>query len=321
MKILRIKYKWLRRLLRTFLFFFLLLNMMAAFHAWKLTHVYPGAASHVKGPDKMSFLEKAETLVFGVKNAKPVIAEYPSLPYETVNLYTKDSLKIEGWLIKKNSSKGTVIFFHGHMSTKAGLLDEAYVFHEMGYHVFMVDFRAHGNSDGTASSIGRKEGEDVKLAYDYVVSLGEKNIILYGSSLGAAAITRSFYDYENLKPQKIILDMPFGSLQKAVQGRVKMMGLPKEPLSSVLTFWGGIEQGFWAFSHKPEQYAKKISCPALHQWGELDKRVTKKETENIYNNLNSADKRLEIYPGAGHESLLKKDSVHWRSTVEKFLSN
>jgi len=161
----------------------------------------------------------------------------------------------------------------------------------------------------------------VYLAYNYARSQREKNIILYGTSLGAVAITRGFYDYEDLKPQKIILEMPFGSLKKAVEGRVKMMGLPKEPISTALTFWGGAEQGFWAFNHKPSTYSKSISCPVLLQWGELDKRVTRNETEKIYKNLNTSKKQFEIYPNAGHESLLKKDSVHWVSTIKNFLSS
>jgi alpha-beta hydrolase superfamily lysophospholipase len=319
MKIFRARNKWLRWFLRTFLLLFILANVMAAFHAWKLTHNYPGEGQHAKGPDKMSFGEKATALFFGVKNIKPSISRTPSIPYKTLNLYTKDSLKIESWLIEKDSAIGTVIFFHGHLSTKAGMIDEADAFNKMGYQTMLVDFRAHGSSDGTSCTIGMNESEEVKLAYDYARSLNEKNIILYGSSLGAAAIMRSIYNYDEVKPEKLILDMPFGSLHEAVQGRVKMMGLPKQPVSSLLTFWGGIEHGFWAFNHKPEKYAKHISCPVLLQWGKLDRRVSQSETESIYRNFISKNKRLEIYPDASHEALLKNDSVRWMNTITSFL--
>ena len=59
--------------------------------------------------------------------------------------------------------------------------------------------------------------------------------------------------------------MPFGSLPDAVKGRVKIMGLPQEPISTLLTFWGGVQNGFWAFNLKPSEYAKKIKCPVLLQ--------------------------------------------------------
>ncbi len=70
--------------------------------------------------------------------------------------------------------------------------------------------------------------------------------MLWGISLGAATITRAVYEYD-CKPEKIILELPFGSIEQAVQARLRMMHLPEEPLATLLTFWGGIENGFWAF--------------------------------------------------------------------------
>jgi uncharacterized protein len=312
------RWRWLRRSLRVLVFLFLVLNAMAAFHAYKLTHNRPGSFEDHKGPDKMSFPQKARALFFGVWSLKTPVKDFPAQPYEVVTMQTSSKLKIEAWLLKKDSSRGTVIMFHGHMGNKGAMLPEASVFYTLGYNVMLVDFRAHGNSEGTASTIGRKEGEDVKLAYDYIVSGGEKNIILWGTSMGAAAICSAFNSYDII-PAGVILEMPFGSLTDAVRGRVKMMGLPKEPVSSVLTFWGGIEHGFWAFSYKPSEYAKKIKCRALVQWGALDVRVTRKETEAIYENLSSTYKKLEIYPRAGHASLFNNDSLQWKNAVTAFL--
>ena len=28
-------------------------------------------------------------------------------------------------------------------------------------------------------------------------------------------------------------------------------------------FWGGVQQGYWAFSHNPVEYAKSVKCPTL----------------------------------------------------------
>jgi alpha-beta hydrolase superfamily lysophospholipase len=312
------KWRWLRRSLRVFVLLFVLLNIMAAFHAYKLTHNHPGSFDDHKGPDKMSFPQKVKALFFGVWSLKTPVKDHPAQPYEVVTMQTSNELKIEAWLIKKDSSLGTVIMFHGHMGNKGAMLPEASMFYAMGYSVMLVDFRAHGNSEGSASTIGKREGEDVKLAYDYMVSQGEKNIVLWGTSMGAAAICSAFNSYE-LSPAGVILEMPFGSLHDAVRGRVRMMGLPKEPVSSLLTFWGGVEQGFWAFAYRPGEYAKKIRCRALLQWGALDIRVTRKETEAIYENLASTYKKLEIYPRAGHASLFNNDSLQWKNAVTAFL--
>ncbi len=269
----------------------------------------------------MGFFEKTSAAFFGVKNGKPVIKKFPKRDYQTITLKTKNELKIEAWYIKKDSAIGTVILFHGHMGTKGSLLVAGEEFYNRGYNVMPVDFRAHGNSEGTACSIGKEEGEEIKLAYDYVKSLGEENIILWGTSMGAAAITSSFNTYDDLKPSKIILEMPFGTLRDAVRGRVKQMGIPQEPVASLFTFWGSVEQGYWAFSYAPEEYVKKITCPVLLQWGAKDLRVSKNETDAVYKNIAAANKKLVVYENAGHESLIKNDSVLWRNEVGRFLEN
>jgi hypothetical protein len=86
------------------------------------------------------------------------------------------------------------------------MLDEAYEFRYWGYNVMLVDFRGHGNSDGEVTTLGMKESEEVKLAFDHISKTGEKNIILWGMSLGAVIITKAIWQYD-LKPQKIILEI------------------------------------------------------------------------------------------------------------------
>jgi uncharacterized protein len=55
------------------------------------------------------------------------------------------------------------------------------------------------------------------------------------------------------------------------------------------------------------------------QWGAKDQRVSKNETDAVYKNIAAADKKLVIYENAGHESLIKNDSILWRSEVGSFL--
>ena len=117
----------------------------------------------------------------------------------------------------------------------------------------------------------------------------------------------------------IFLEMPFGTIEDAVEGRVKMMGLPPQPVSILLTFWGGVEHGFWAFNMKPQEYAKKITCPVLLQWGKNDPRVTKKEEERLFANLAAAHKKFVVYDSSQHESLCKKENEKWMAEINAFL--
>ena len=309
--------KILRRILIAVLVLFVLLNVMTAFHAYKFTHFYEEKGLKRIKPEQMSIGDKVEAMFLGVKYPKSVNALIPQIPYETVQLATEDKLKIEAWHCRQPAQKGTVILFHGHGSCKSKVLPEAMYFYSLGYNIFLVDFRAHGGSQGNTSTIGYEEAEEVKLAYDYV-GQNEKNIILWGISLGAATITHAISKYE-LKPSKVILEMPFGSLLDAVKGRVKTMGLPAQPISSLLTFWGGTEQGFWAFSHNPCDYAASIKCPTLIQWGRNDARVTKEEQTCIYNAIASKNKKLVEYENSGHQSLFANETPKWEQEISGFL--
>jgi hypothetical protein len=208
--------------------------------------------------------------------------------------------------------------FHGHGGKKSGTNDEADIFRKLGYNTFQLDFRAHGNSGGNTCTIGYDESEDVKLAYDFIKNKGEKNIVLWGISMGASTITKAVKDYQ-LDPAKVILEMPFGTIEEAAAGRLKLMGLPAQPLATLITFWGGTEHGFWAFGMKPQEYAASIKCPVLLQWGRSDSRVSKSEEDILFSNIPNANKKFVIYETAGHESLCKKETAKWEAEVAAFL--
>ena len=299
---------------------FILLNLITAFHAYKFTHFYDANEAAIKKQADKTKWDITGDIFFGINAVKGRNKMVADSTVQTVTLVTKDDIKIEGWYFNTDSvAKGTVIMFHGHGGTKSGIMDEATAFRKMGYHTLLIDFRAHGNSGGNTCTIGYDEAEDVKLAYDYVKEKGEKNIILWGISMGAAAVSKSINDYA-LQPSRIILEMPFGSILDAAEGRIKMMKLPPEPLATLITFWGGTEHGFWAFNMKPSEYVKKINVPTLLQWGKKDPRVTEAETDLIYHNLPAA-KKLVVYETCGHESLCKKENSKWLLEVHNFLVN
>jgi len=309
--------KWVARLLlRVCLVLFLSINVVVAFHAYKFTHYYNPGEVVIKKQDEKTSWDKTKEILFGfnfVKNPnKSTVSDF-----NTVYLKTSNGLKLEAWLIEVENPKGTVALFHGYKGSKTGISNEASAFRKLGYNTIVLDFRAHGNSEGNTCTFGYKEAEDVRLVYDYLKEKGEQNIFLYGISMGAATITKAINDY-GLSPSRIILDMPFGTISSAVKGRIKMMNLPVEPLATLLIFWGGTEHGFWAYGIKPSEYVKKIKCPVLLQVGKNDPRVSFEETNDIYTNI-PAQKKLVVYENSGHESLCNKENNKWLSEITAFL--
>lgn len=309
----------LKRAGKIFLVFFLISNVILAFHAWKFTHFYDDAHHANKRPEQMNGWEKARIILFGVNLSKSVNRNRPILPYKTVYLQTKSGLRLEGWFIEgPQPAKGTVILFHGYGASKSSPLPEAAYFRQLGYNTFLLDFRAHGNSEGHVCSIGYKEAEDVKLAYDYVYSCGYRHIILWGMSMGATAILKAVPQYR-LQPEKVILEAPFATLTDAVKSRMWAVHMPGTPLAQLVTFWGGVEQGFWAPGFKPAEYAKDIHVPALLCWGRKDIRVMEHETRSVFANLGTAQKQLVIFEQCGHQSFCRNEAAKWKAAVGRFL--
>ncbi len=297
---------------------FILINISASLYAYKLTHFYSDPSLRNPATEDNVFA-KTWKLFTGPRYPKSLVEEKPGFAYEIVTLKTAKGLAIEAWYCAADSlSKGTILLFHGIGGNRGNLLDEAREFHYKGYNIMLVDFRGHGNSDGNTTTIGIKEAEEVKLAWDYVSQKGEKNIFLYGMSLGAVVVTKAISDYR-LVPSGIILEMPFLSLQSYLKARARILGFPQQPFAFLTTFWIGIERGFNGYGHHTTAYTKNITCPVLMQWGASDQFVLKQETDKIYNAIASTRKKLVVYNQAQHESLLRNDPLKWRIEVERFL--
>ena len=175
-----------------------------------------------------------------------------------------------------------------------------------------------GGSTGNATTIGFKESRDVKEAYDYIRKTNpESEIILFGNSMGAVAIMKAIETY-GLKPSRLILECPFGSMLATTRKRFKAMHFPSFPFAEMLLFYGGVQTGFNPFKHNPVEYAKKINIPTLVLYGAKDERVSKSEIEQIYVNL-QGEKELVVFKNSGHEIYLNKDGADWNKAVGVFL--
>lgn len=306
--------RFLKRFGWSILSLFILVNVFAFFHAWKFTH-FTDTRAPKTDPHALSIAGKIKTICLGVDNPRPVNTSKPSVPYRTITLQSHE--KIECWLIEKKAAKGTVAIFHGYSGMKSSMLDKADEFMDLGYNVLLVDFMGSGNSGGDATTIGFKEAKDVKAAYDYLVASGEKNICLFGTSMGAVAVLKAVYD-DDIRPRALVLECPFGSLYRAASARFNAVGMPGFPLAGFLVFWGGVQHGFWGFAHRPVEYAKAVKIPTLLFYGEKDERVTRKEIDEIYQHL-EGPKQLITFPQAGHANYLVAYRKAWRGSVARFL--
>jgi hypothetical protein len=296
---------------------FILVNISAAFYAFKFTHFYNGPIPYTTN---RNVIVKTWKLFTGPSYYKDTEEVLPSFPYREVAFESNNHININAWYSSMDSSRGCVILFHGISINKGYLIAEATVFRRLGYNVLLVDFRGHGKSGGNDCTFGVKETDEVQKAFAFARQNGNNKIILYGVSMGAVVCIKAASE-NKVQPAAIIADMPFGTLKNHLKLRAKAQGFPQEPFATLVTFWMGIERGYNGFTHDATEYAKNISCPVLLECGERDRYVLVKDVGNIFAHLKTAHKKLVVYSNADHESYLQLDPNKWERETESFLQS
>jgi alpha-beta hydrolase superfamily lysophospholipase len=294
-----------------------LANISASIYAYKFTHFYnppaPGFSSH-------NIFNKTWKLFVGPKFYKNIEEPEPSFAYENIQLRTSDHIPIDAWYSKTDSAKACVILVHGYTTNKSYTNDFGAMFKKWGYSVLSFDLRGHGRSGGNTTTFGMKETDELTKAFEFAKEKGHSKIIVYGGSLGASICIKATGEGK-INPNAIIADMPFADLHHHFKSRAKVLGFPSEPFATLTTFWIGVERGYNAFTYRIPSYAKKVTCPILVEWGDKDQYVSREETESIFSNLGSKNKKLVVYPNIGHDSFLQMDQATWEKEIQAFLKS
>ena len=295
------------------------MNAVAFFHAWRFTHFANEPGLHSPNPEQLSPGQKLWLLLTGIRNPKPQNGPQPAFPVETVTINSPNG-PLEAWLARPDSgrARGTVALFHGYTSSKSHLTHEAGYFRRLGYNVLLVDQAGNGNSAGFRTTVGYREAEDVAAAVRYLHSQQPANsLILYGVSMGAVAILRAEAEL-GIRPTANILECPYGNMRQTAYNRFASMHVPGFPMADLLVFWGGVQNGFWAFGLDAEHYARQIHTPTLLLWGTADPRVTRAETDAIFASL-AGPKARHDFAGVGHEPYWRRYDTEWKRQIRVLL--
>ena len=292
-------------------------------HAWRFTHFTDEPGVHSPNPEQLTPARKFWVLLTGISNPKPQSLLTPTFQADNVTIPSPNG-PLAAWYARPDAgtAKGTVALFHGYTSSKAHLLHEAGYFRRLGYAVLLVDQAGSGQSAGNRTTVGYREADDVAAAVHYLQAqrpaASPDSLILYGVSMGAVAIMRAEAEL-GVRASANILECPYGTMRQTVYNRFHSMRVPAFPLADMLVFWGGVQNGFWAYSLQGEEFARRIHTPTLLLWGTADPRVTRAETDAIFTNL-AGPKQRQDFDGSGHEPYWLKHPQEWQGALASFLA-
>lgn len=243
--------------------------------------------------------------------------------YENVAFVTKDGLTLAGWLMKPDrTGKGTpaIIICHGLGANKSDFTDLAVFLARRGYLVLTFDFRAHGDSEGSRTSLGYHEQKDVSAALRYLSSqpeVDQDRIGIFGFSLGgstailAAAETRKF--------RAVAADSAFTSLRdQARQAITGFYHLPAFPFVDLSVL--GYELYFQTRVRgiAPESVIGTLApAPVLIIAGEGDDMIPAENGRRLYQAAQEP-KELWIIPVGGHGGTVAAAGSEYNKRVGDF---
>ena len=178
-----------------------------------------------------------------------------SVDIQKVKIPTSDNIELLGWYHEKNlKDHKTLVYFHGNAGSLENRIHKLNHFKNMNINFLIIAWRGFSGNNGKPTEEGLYI--DGKSAIDWLIKKGvdEKNLILYGESLGTGVATHLA---QNKNYAGVILETPFTSMIDTAK-----KFYPYIPVSLLL-------------KDKFENYKKikNINSPILVMHGEVDQIV------------------------------------------------
>ena len=240
-------------------------------------------------------------------------------------LQTSDGVGLAGWYIPSDSGTGpvgpTVVLAHGHGANKSNMLAYAAALHD-DYNVVIFDFRNHGQSAGTQTTLGVIEQDDLRAVIDWVdTNKQPEQIAVLGVSMGGAtALSEAVAD---LNVDALILDSTHATLANALQARLAREGYPLSLPGAWSVLLGSLlRTGQDMSAIDPVQRIGLFDRPVMIIVGSEDDAIGEDDGQALLDAAVAGDTpaELQICPGAGHGGPVQTCGDDYRDWVLGFLA-
>ena len=191
-------------------------------------------------------------------------------------------------------------------------------FSEKGYNVLIPYMRATGEIEGEYIGMGWLDKEDLKCWIDLIIEQNRNsNIILHGSSMGAATVLMASSDKLPNNIKAIIEDSGYTSVWNIFASEAKArFNLPAFPVLNMFEVVANYRAKYDIKEASALEQVKKASVPILFIHGDNDDFVPEYMCEQLYESANCKKDKLIIH-GAGHtESRYKEPDTYYNKIFD-----
>ena len=214
----------------------------------------------------------------------------------------------------------TAIFFHGYMAEPMiNFCVQGHDLYLQRYNLLMVHQRGHGKSGGNHTTLGMNEKDDVLLWVDWVEKNTEtKRIILYGMSMGAAAVSYASEAVQPSSVQAMVIDCGYRSPYEQFIYECQVRSAPWQPIVPIVLLLAKRILNA-NMRKKTSESLKNTQIPALFLIGTADKTVSLAAVEECYECC-ASEKEMIIVEGAAHTTTYLAGSSMAKERLTDFLS-
>jgi len=227
--------------------------------------------------------------------------DHINLPYESVDFYAADSISLHGWYVPSVRERGVVLFCHGNGGNISHRLDTIRILNNLGFTVFIFDYRGYGKSNGTPTEEGTYL--DAMAAWNYlreIKGIPAEKIIVHGRSLGGAI---AVWLAANSEPAALIVESSFTSAVDVAKSMT-----PFQLFSWVVTY-----------RYSAVDYIKDVKCPILVIHSQDDRLIPFELGRNLYLAAPGFSEFVEIQGGHNSGFLVSKEI--YTSGLDKFFKS
>ena len=180
--------------------------------------------------------------------------------YEDVSFKTADGLTLRGWYIPSaKATQKTLILLHGYPADKGNILPALAFLHE-DFNLLLFDFRYLGRSEGSYSTAGAKEVEDLLAAIQFLKSRGVKEVGVWGFSMGGAVTLMAIEKAPEIRA--VISESSYASLADMT---FELLPIPllNYPIANLVGVWAKLFLGIDVRDASPADRIRNTKIPIL----------------------------------------------------------
>lgn len=228
---------------------------------------------------------------------------------------------IHGYILKQPEySKKWAVVMHGYCGDPRAEAPFAKHFYDNGYNIVFPHMRGHEHDESRYCSMGFYDKDIVCGWIDFVVGEdSESEIILHGTSMGAATVMLVTGEGIPKNVRAAIADCGFSSCRKMFEGQMKAMKLPSFPFLNAFNTVSRLRGNLDINKCSPVESIKHSTTPTLFIHGTDDDLVPYYMLDEVYDACSAEKDRLDV-PGAVHTAAVAVDEKGYFAKVDEFVA-